>query len=172
MRSIQLTVFISILATIGLCAPVLAGGSVGQTAVGFLVSDASPTFSFRYWYRNSATVELSFSGSRVSGDSLDQSTRLRPGFGLAYHWSFGSNLRPYVGFGFALDILLEKNENPMDYYFGPAFGVEYFLSDRLSIAGENQVVIVDTDNERSVSGLKPDVTLVSTAQHLIVHFYF
>jgi len=130
-----------------------------------------PTFTFRYWSSETFTIEPSFGVIYIAYNHGIDKARLVPGLGLAYHFRPNTNMRPYVAFQVGLD--METNgEARTDVILGPAFGAEYFFSDRFSISGEYRFAFVVTDEDSSPSpSFASDATYVITFQLLSLHFY-
>lgn len=129
-----------------------------------------PTFTFRYWSSETFTVEPSFGFVYIGHNHRDDEARLVPGLGLAYHLRPNTNMRPYIAFRLGLDMEV-NGEARTDVILGPAFGAEYFFSDRFSISGEYRIAVVLTDEDSSPSPLASDATYIITFQLLSLHFY-
>lgn len=171
MRLVRTFVIICVALSCGLCSSALAGGEAGQTAIGFLVTDVSPTIALRFWVDEHYTIDLDMAVSRVSPEGSSHATRLQPGLGLSYHWNSGQKMRPYIGLRGGLDRLSNGDQSFTDVLIGPTIGAEYFLSERFSVAGEYQLIFVTTDDDFSPGFPLANATYIQTAEVLSVHFY-
>jgi hypothetical protein len=151
---------------------VMAGGNAGQFGIGLTVTEESPAFLVRYWGSERITMnpEFSFSHTAITGGGY--ANNFTPGLRIFYHFRPGSDFRPFVGLGFALDILHVAEKNYMDIFAGPSFGAEYYFSKHFSVQGEYRVEIVATDDEFSPNWLSANASYLNTKQVLSVHFYF
>ncbi|MCH9031248.1 MAG: hypothetical protein IIB00_03180 [candidate division Zixibacteria bacterium] len=170
MRLQRLIFFVSL--SLALPASSFAGGTSGQTGIGFLVTDISTSLNLRIWSSENMTIEPTFSFSRIFPKNSGSLASYQMGLGIAAHWKPGEDLRPYIGGRISFDIASFNDETYADIAFSPVFGAEYFFSDHFSVGGEFQVIFVFTDDTFSPALLATNATYIQPAQALTVQLYF
>ena len=140
---------------------------------GFVVMedfDSTPlNYGFSYWTNDNFSLELIGGYERIEIEDNSGSS-VNIGIGALYH--FGQNdLTPFVGFRFQYANLSGGDETYEDFVYGPVFGAEYFFSESITLAGEFQFNIINTDKDYSVTGNVADSIIYRTWRYLVLRFY-
>jgi hypothetical protein len=124
---------------------------------------------FSLWINNTTSIEV-IGGFERMNIKDNSGTSFNIGVGGLYH--FGEKkIAPFVGARFLSANLANGKQTYSDLVLGLVFGIEYFFSDWISLAGEFQLNYMETDKEYSPTGNAADATIYKTARFIVLRFY-